>query len=47
MITGSHNPPEYNGLKVGLGSATFHGEEIQALRRLAESGRVRERRRAA
>jgi phosphomannomutase/phosphoglucomutase len=39
MITGSHNPPEYNGLKVGLGSATFHGEEIQALRRLAEAGR--------
>jgi phosphomannomutase / phosphoglucomutase len=38
MITGSHNPPEYNGLKIGLGSATFHGEEIQALRRLAESG---------
>ncbi len=38
MITGSHNPPEYNGLKVGLGSATFHGEEIQALRRLAEAG---------
>jgi phosphomannomutase/phosphoglucomutase len=38
MITGSHNPPEYNGLKVGLGSATFHGEEIQALRRLADAG---------
>ncbi len=38
MITGSHNPPEYNGLKVGLGSATYHGEEIQALYRLAESG---------
>jgi phosphomannomutase/phosphoglucomutase len=38
MITGSHNPPEYNGLKVGLGAATFHGEEIQALRRLAGSG---------
>jgi phosphomannomutase/phosphoglucomutase len=39
MVTGSHNPPEYNGLKVGLGAATFHGEEIQALYRLAESGR--------
>ncbi len=38
MITGSHNPPEYNGLKVGLGAATYHGEEIQALRRLAEAG---------
>jgi len=39
MITGSHNPPEYNGLKLGLGAATYHGEEIQALRRLAESGK--------
>jgi phosphomannomutase/phosphoglucomutase len=38
MITGSHNPPEYNGLKLGLGAATYHGEEIQGLRRLAESG---------
>jgi phosphomannomutase/phosphoglucomutase len=38
MITGSHNPPEYNGLKLGLGKTTFHGEEVQALRRLAESG---------
>jgi phosphomannomutase/phosphoglucomutase len=39
MITGSHNPPEYNGLKVGVGTATYYGEEIQALFRLAESGR--------
>jgi phosphomannomutase / phosphoglucomutase len=39
MITGSHNPPEYNGLKIGLGSATFHGEGIQAIRKLAESGK--------
>ncbi len=30
MITGSHNPPEYNGLKLGLGSATYHGAEIIA-----------------
>ncbi|HYG69195.1 MAG TPA: phosphomannomutase/phosphoglucomutase [Anaeromyxobacteraceae bacterium] len=38
MITGSHNPPEYNGMKIGVGKATFHGEEIQALRRLIEAG---------
>jgi phosphomannomutase/phosphoglucomutase len=38
MITGSHNPPEYNGLKVGVGATTFHGEQIQELRRLVESG---------
>jgi phosphomannomutase/phosphoglucomutase len=38
MITGSHNPPEYNGFKLGSGKATFHGTEIQALRRLIESG---------
>jgi phosphomannomutase / phosphoglucomutase len=33
MITGSHNPPEYNGLKVGVGKSTLHGEGIQALHR--------------
>jgi len=38
MITGSHNPPEYNGLKVGVGKGTLYGEGIQALRRLAFSG---------
>jgi len=45
MITGSHNPPEYNGFKVGYGKTTLHGHEIQALRQLIdardfESGRV-------
>jgi len=38
MITGSHNPPEYNGFKVMAGRSTIHGEEIQQLRRLLEAG---------
>jgi phosphomannomutase/phosphoglucomutase len=37
MITGSHNPPEYNGFKTGAGKTTFHGAEIQALRKLIEA----------
>ncbi len=36
MITGSHNPPEYNGFKIGAGKTTFHGHEIQELKRLIE-----------
>jgi phosphomannomutase/phosphoglucomutase len=32
-VTGSHNPPEYNGLKMVLGGQTLHGEMIQDLRR--------------
>jgi len=39
MITGSHNPPEYNGLKLGVGKTTLHSEGIQDLRRLVASGR--------
>ena len=38
MITGSHNPPEFNGLKLSVGKETIFGEEIQALRRLIEAG---------
>jgi phosphomannomutase/phosphoglucomutase len=37
MITGSHNPPEYNGFKMGVGKTTFHGEEIQALKSMIEA----------
>lgn len=32
-VTGSHNPPDYNGLKMVLGGETLHGEMIQDLRR--------------
>jgi len=32
-ITGSHNPPEYNGLKMVLGGATLYGDAIQDLKR--------------
>ncbi|MBA2413864.1 MAG: phosphomannomutase/phosphoglucomutase [Burkholderiaceae bacterium] len=39
-ITGSHNPPEYNGLKMMMAGATLHGEGIQALRQRLEQGRV-------
>ncbi|MEY4863543.1 MAG: hypothetical protein RLZ51_1638 [Pseudomonadota bacterium] len=32
-VTGSHNPPEYNGLKMMLGGRTLYGDEIQGLYR--------------
>ncbi|MCC7442233.1 MAG: phosphomannomutase/phosphoglucomutase [Bdellovibrionales bacterium] len=37
MVTGSHNPAEYNGFKIGIGKSTIHGDEIQALRRAMEA----------
>ncbi len=40
MVTGSHNPPEYNGLKMVLGGDTLSGESIQALRARLVEGRV-------
>jgi len=38
MVTGSHNPPEFNGFKVSVGKSTIFGEEIQNLGRLIEKG---------
>ena len=38
MVTGSHNPPDYNGLKMVLGGETLSGEVIQGLRRRIETG---------
>lgn len=37
MVTGSHNPPEYNGLKMVMGSTPVAGESIQGLRQRIES----------
>lgn len=37
QITGSHNPPEFNGFKICLGKASIHGEEIQKIRKIVES----------
>jgi phosphomannomutase/phosphoglucomutase len=39
QITGSHNPPEFNGFKICQGKATIYGSEIQKVREIAESGR--------
>ncbi|MBI3566824.1 MAG: phosphomannomutase/phosphoglucomutase [Gemmatimonadetes bacterium] len=39
QITGSHNPPEFNGFKICVGTASLHGDGIQRLRQLIEAGK--------
>jgi phosphomannomutase/phosphoglucomutase len=36
MITGSHNPPEFNGMKLSVNKETLYGEKIQEIRRIFE-----------
>jgi phosphomannomutase/phosphoglucomutase len=38
MITGSHNPPEFNGFKLALGKTTIYGQEIQRVRQIIADG---------
>jgi phosphomannomutase/phosphoglucomutase len=38
MITGSHNPPEFNGLKLCVGRDAIYGAAIQTIRRMVEGG---------
>ena len=37
-VTGSHNPPEYNGLKMMMGKETLYGVGIEGLRERIENG---------
>ena len=39
MVTGSHNPPEYNGFKVACGKSTLYGAEVQKIADIVEGRR--------
>jgi len=37
MITGSHNPPEFNGFKISQGQNSLYGEKIQELKKMIDA----------
>lgn len=47
MVTGSHNPSNYNGFKLMLGKASFFAEDIQRLGRIAAAAPAAVRRRGS
>ena len=40
MVTGSHNPPEYNGFKMVLNKHSFFAEDIQYLQQLVDDPKI-------
>ncbi|MDH4027820.1 MAG: phosphomannomutase/phosphoglucomutase [Nitrospirota bacterium] len=41
MITGSHNPPEFNGFKISVGKGTIFGDAIQDIRKIIDANEFR------
>ncbi|MCX7858231.1 MAG: phosphomannomutase/phosphoglucomutase [Deltaproteobacteria bacterium] len=39
MVTGSHNPPEYNGFKIAIGKSTIFGDKIKYVGKIIEEKR--------
>ena len=39
QITGSHNPPEFNGFKLGIGTRSIYGKDIQRIYEIAAAGK--------
>jgi phosphomannomutase/phosphoglucomutase len=42
QITGSHNPPEFNGFKLGIGTRSIYGKDIQRIYEIAVAGKFPE-----
>ena len=38
MVTGSHNPVDFNGFKVAVGKSVLHGKQIQEIKKIIENG---------